>query len=67
MNKLKLIECIGDTCVKSSDVCLTCPMARFTKLPYSLSESIVALHLVLFILTFGGLIRSTLEKDTCTF
>ena len=67
MDKLKLIECIEDTCVKSSDVCLTCPMARFTKLSYSLSESIVSLHLVLFILTFGGLIRSALEKDNMYF
>lgn len=43
MNKLKLIECIADACAKSNDICLTCPMARFTKLPYSLSDSIACL------------------------
>ena len=43
MNKLKMIECISNTCVKTDDVCLTCPMAKFTKLPYSLSDSTACL------------------------
>ena len=39
MKKLKLIGCIKDDVDESVCVCLTCPMAKFTKLPYNLSES----------------------------
>ena len=39
MKKLKLIGCIKDNVDESVCVCLTCPMAKFTKLPYNLSES----------------------------
>lgn len=38
-SKLRFIDCIKH-CVHDVDkLCLTCPMAKFTKLPFSLSES----------------------------
>lgn len=38
-SKLKFIDCIKHCTQVSDQVCLTCPMAKFTKLPFSLSES----------------------------
>ncbi|XP_074327323.1 uncharacterized protein LOC141665244 [Apium graveolens] len=39
VSKLKFIECIKH-CIHGADkVCLTCPMVKFTRLPFSLSES----------------------------
>uniref|UniRef100_A0A803MGK3 Uncharacterized protein n=1 Tax=Chenopodium quinoa TaxID=63459 RepID=A0A803MGK3_CHEQI len=39
MTKIRKIEELKGVEKKCEDVCLTCPAAKFTKLPYSLSES----------------------------
>lgn len=39
VSKLKFINCIKHCADASNTVCLTCPMAKFTKLSYQLSES----------------------------
>lgn len=37
--KLKLIPCVQPFMHQPSKVCITCPMSKFTKLPYPLSDS----------------------------
>lgn len=39
ISKLKYIECVSPYTSVSEQVCLTCPMAKFVKLPFSASES----------------------------
>lgn len=38
-SKLSHIPCIKPYIQHSSQICLTCPMSKFTKLPYTLSTS----------------------------
>lgn len=54
MNKLKMIDCISNTCVETDDVCLTCPLTRFTRLPPSLSDSIACLRFELVHINIWG-------------
>lgn len=40
-SKLKHIPCVPPSVIKNNvDTCLSCPMAKFTKLPYSYSDSL---------------------------
>uniref|UniRef100_A0A803KVP7 Uncharacterized protein n=1 Tax=Chenopodium quinoa TaxID=63459 RepID=A0A803KVP7_CHEQI len=39
VKKLQYIPCVKKTIKENSQICVTCPMAKFTKLPYQLSES----------------------------
>lgn len=39
VSKLKFIDCVKHCAHVADQVCITCPMAKFTKLPFSLSES----------------------------
>lgn len=41
-NKMKQIGCISGYVNKSELICLTCPMAKFTKFPCKLSNSIAS-------------------------
>jgi len=53
MSRLKYIDCIS---VKPAGLqrCLTCPMAKFSKLPYSLSDSHCAHILYMIHIDIGG-------------
>lgn len=42
VSKLKLIDCIKHCTHEINQVCLTCPMAKFTKLPFAVSDSYAA-------------------------
>uniref|UniRef100_A0A803MUI4 GAG-pre-integrase domain-containing protein n=1 Tax=Chenopodium quinoa TaxID=63459 RepID=A0A803MUI4_CHEQI len=39
LGKLQHIPCVKNTIKKNNQICITCPMAKFTNLPYQLSES----------------------------
>lgn len=39
VSKLKFMDCVRSCTLNADKVCLTCPMAKFTRLPFSLSES----------------------------
>lgn len=41
-SKLKYIDCIKHCAGVTEQICLTCPMAKFTKLPFSASDSYAA-------------------------
>uniref|UniRef100_A0A803LRD3 Uncharacterized protein n=1 Tax=Chenopodium quinoa TaxID=63459 RepID=A0A803LRD3_CHEQI len=56
VKKLKHIPCVKKTIKENSQICVTCPMEKFTKLPYQLSESHAAkpfelIHMISRVLT----------------
>lgn len=66
-SKLKYIECIKHCVTDCDKVCVTCPMAKFMKLPYNLSESGHHSHLNYSMSTFGGLTNCALGRNIRTF
>jgi len=67
MSKLMHILALQMLLRKHSEVCLTCPMAKFTKLTFPMKEGKIQQLFELVTWTFGGLIEFLLKENSGIF